>query len=87
MVLAWLLQSVTLAVALAADGSVSGPWQLAMDPDFKGNPSIENCSIEQRGSEISVCCGGSAMSGEVVGRRISWRFRGRLASLLFGTVS
>jgi hypothetical protein len=49
-----------------------------MDPDFKGNQTVEDCLIDQKKEVVTVRCGGGGapMSGEVVDRRVSWRFKG-----------
>jgi hypothetical protein len=47
-----------------------------MDPDFAGNPSIEHCQMKQDNRKLTVRCGntGAAMSGEVNGQNVSWKF-------------
>jgi hypothetical protein len=47
-----------------------------MDPDFKGNPSTENCQMKQQNPKLTVTCGaaGAAMAGEVNGQNVTWKF-------------
>jgi hypothetical protein len=83
---------VALATILTpATPSLSGRWNVKMNPDFKGNRTVEDCVIDQTKQRVTVTCGGSgaSMSGEVRGHRVSWQFEGRDGSKVvwFGNVN
>jgi hypothetical protein len=57
----------------SVDGSISGRWKVMMNPDFKGNRTVEDCLIREAKGSVEVRrAGGSgkAMHGVIVGRKI-----------------
>jgi hypothetical protein len=68
--------SILSVTASFAQTNLSGRWDVMMDPDFKGNPSIEHCRMKQQNRKLTMTCGaaGAAIVGEVVGQKISWKF-------------
>jgi hypothetical protein len=70
------LTGIFIATTTLAETNLSGRWDVMMDPDFAGNPSIEHCQMKQDNRKLTVKCGntGAAMSGEVNGQNVSWKF-------------
>ena len=56
--------------------NLSGRWDMMMNPDFKGKPSIEHCRMKHQNRRLTVICGdhGAAMLGEVNGQKVVWKF-------------
>jgi hypothetical protein len=45
---------------------LSGKWTFAMNPDFRGNQALVECTIKQQDKSLTVKCGeGVEMKGEV----------------------
>src|SRR5262245_25594848 len=64
-------------VAARAPFNLSGPWTIRMMPDFKGNQTIETCTIRQQGRRLSVRFGshGAELVGVVTDRHAEWHRR------------
>jgi hypothetical protein len=75
-VLALIVTGTFVVTGTFAEVSLSGRWDLMMDPDFKGNPSTEHCQMNQLNRKLTVTCGatGAAMAGEVHGQNVAWKF-------------
>jgi hypothetical protein len=68
--------SILIVTTACSETSLSGHWDVMMDPDFKGSRTTEHCRIEQQNQKLTVRCGdaGAAMLGEVNGQRVGWGF-------------
>ena len=55
---------------------LSGSWDVMMDPDYIGNPSVEHCVIQQEHRSLTMVCNGGgpekALTGEVSRRSVNW---------------
>jgi len=56
---------------------LSGHWDIVMDPDFKGNRSVEQCVIHQENLTLTVRFGAGAgaaavSNGEMSGDKVRW---------------
>ena len=60
--------------AVSATPNLTGTWSITMDPDFRGNPAVIECTVRQQRAALTVKCGdGVAMKGELQGRTATWR--------------
>ena len=55
----------------AAD--LTGAWTLELNPDFGGVRDAVDCTFRQDGDTLRVDCGGSPISGEIKGERVTLR--------------
>jgi hypothetical protein len=66
-----MLASAAMAVQLSG---LSGHWTFTMNPDFRGNPAVVDCTLKQDGNKLVVQCGtGKPMNGEVKGQKVTFR--------------
>ena len=73
-----LLVGMPIVVAALSAGvtanDISGHWIFTMDPDFRGNPAVVDCTLKQNGRKLVARCGeGQDMPGTVSGRKITFR--------------
>lgn len=50
----WLIGSMMLPACGPAPANLSGQWTVKMMPDFKGNHTVEKCTIRQQDRRLSV---------------------------------
>lgn len=62
------------AAGISAAPNLTGTWSITMDPDFRGNPAVIECTVRQQRAALTVKCGdGVEMKGELQGRKATWR--------------
>ena len=70
---------VVILAGESAGRTLSGDWNVMMNPDFKGHQTVEHCVIREAKGAVEVRCGsgsGKAMHGVVTGRTINWKSAG-----------
>jgi len=60
---------------------LSGRWAFRMNPDFKGNQTVEDCTFKHSDKKLIVTCHnrsgtGAVMTGSVSGEKVTWGMRG-----------